>query len=254
MTDAIAIAQHDDNPVRSRLRDTFPVHWAQLLQLLVAYLALTGGFALFGWLITGPFDDNPIVRADDRVQDWFVASRTALWTDLTWWGSMLADTFVKIAATAIIAGVLLAVWKRWFEPAVLAISLILEASAFISITFLVGRPRPDDPLEASPVDSSFPSGHTAAAMAYGALAVIVFWHTRKWWARTAIVVVTAVVPIIAGVSRMYRGMHHLSDVVAGLLLGALSVTLTVWILARTPEARDALRRSPDDESAATLTR
>ena len=87
----------------------------------------------------------------------------------TKWGSGLADTFVKIGVTALLAIVMRLAWKRWREPLMMVVPLVLEASAFITVTYLIARPRPDDRLESSPVNSSFPSGHVAAAAAYSAL-------------------------------------------------------------------------------------
>ncbi|MCU1501192.1 MAG: superfamily, partial [Ilumatobacteraceae bacterium] len=58
------------------------------------------------------------------------------------------------------------------------------------------------------------------------------------------VTIVALVASIAGFSRMYRGMHHLSDVVAGAILGLASVLVTRAILLRTaacrPEERELL--------------
>ncbi|HUP71790.1 MAG TPA: phosphatase PAP2 family protein [Acidimicrobiales bacterium] len=130
---------------------------------------------------------------------------------------------------------------------VVIVSLILEASVFISVTWLVRRPRPDVArLEGSPADSSFPSGHTAAAAAYSALVVVVFWHTRNRFARVAAVSICAVVTAIVGLSRMYRGMHYVTDVVAGVVLGVVCVAITAMILSHatlshTTERRDVSR-------------
>ena len=158
---------------------------------------------------------------------------------------MLADTFVKIIVTAVIAGIMLAVWRSWREPLMVAIPLILEASVFITVTWIVGRPRPDVPrLEESPVDSSFPSGHTAAAAAYSAIAVVVFWRFRNVWVRTAVVVLVVAIPIIVGGARVYAGMHYLTDVVAGVLLGLASV-FVVWLVLRH-------RQAPADDVSLTL--
>ena len=92
------------------------------------------------------------------------------------------------------------------------------------MTYLVSRPRPDvERLESSAVDSSFPSGHVAAAAAYGALVIIVYWHVRSRIVRALVIVFSVAMPLIVGWARMHRGMHHLTDVIAGLLLGIVSV-------------------------------
>ena len=75
----------------------------------------------------------------------------------------------------------------------------------------------------SPVDTSFPSGHVAAATVYAALVVIVFWHTRALWARSLAVVLAVVASLAVAWARAYQGMHFLSDVIAGIVLGVVSI-------------------------------
>ena len=241
MNDALAGRDHS-------LHATWPLHRRQLLQLLGWYAVITATWIGIGKLITGPLKDSAVTRADLRAAKWFVAHRTPTWDRLTVWGSGLAETLTKIIVTTILALVLLKVWKRWFEPLILAVTLIVEASAFIVVTTVVNRPRPPVArLDNSPVGSSFPSGHVAAAAAYFAITVIIFWHTRKVWARALAVIVTSLIPLIVALSRMYRGMHFLSDVVGGALLGATAVTVTVLVMRRAPEAQQAI--SEADTSA-----
>ncbi|MEO8693946.1 MAG: phosphatase PAP2 family protein [Acidimicrobiales bacterium] len=212
----------------------------------MSYLGLVSVGTAVGLLLKGPLDDTAVVRTDRRVSQWFVGHRTPNLNRYTVWGSDLADTFIKIGATAILALLLWLLWRRWLEPLMLIVSLTLEASAFITITWIVARPRPDVPrLEGSPVDSSFPSGHTAAAAAYAALAVIVFWHTKNVWARVSVVFVCVAVTATVAVSRMYRGMHYLSDVSAGVLLGVASVAISAAILSHTPAGRAVTRKNDD---------
>jgi len=178
------------------------------------------------------------VRAfDDRVARWAARRRTSTWDDITWVGSMIADAYVKIPATLILCGIFLWRWRRWTEPALLAGALVLEVSVFSLASFLVDRPRPPiahlDPI---PPTGSFPSGHSAAAVAfYGAIAIIVCWHTSSRVARTVAVGAAIVVPFVVGASRLYRGMHHLSDVVVGLVVGLVSLVIT-WLVVRSGPA------------------
>ena len=218
------------------LRESWPVHHRQAVQLLGGWVVLTLVWVGFGKLLTGPLAGSGIVRTDRHVAVWMVVHRTLTWNHLTVFGSLLAETSTKVAVTAVLALVLLKLWRRWFEPMVLVVSLTIEAAAFIVVTTIVGRHRPDVPrLDGSPVGSSFPSGHTAAAAAYLAIAAVVFWHTRKRWARGFVAVVTVLVPVVVALSRMYRGMHFLSDTVAGAILGVGAVVLTVMVLGRSPE-------------------
>ena len=123
-------------------------------------------------------------------------------------------------------------WRRWNESALLAGALVLEVSVFIVSSFVVGRDRPPvRPLDSVPPTSSYPSGHTAAAVAfYGALAIIVWWHVRKPAIRALVMTIAVVMPFVVGLSRMYRGMHHLSDVVVGMIIGGVSLFVTYRVV------------------------
>ena len=143
---------------------------------------------------------------------------------------------VKIIATVVLSAAFLWRWRRWSEPALLAGALVLEVMVFVTSSFVVDRGRPPIPqLDSVPPTSSYPSGHTAAAVAfYGALAIIVFWHTRNRVARGVALLVAVLLPAIVGASRMYRGMHHLSDVVAGAVIGLVALGVTYAVVTRGP--------------------
>jgi len=65
---------------------------------------------------------------------------------------------------------------------------------------------------------SFPSGHsTNAATVFGSLAV----NLRKRW----VTVVAIVIPLLTGISRFVVGAHYPTDVLAGWLLGLISVLI-----------------------------
>ena len=218
------------------LRATWPVHRRQSVQLLCGWALLTIVWIGLGKLITGPLKGGMIVRADEHLAQWMVDRRTPTWNHVTVWGSLLAETTTKVVVTCVLALVFLWLWRRWFESVFLVLSLVIEAAAFLAVTTVVGRHRPNVPrLDGSPVGSSFPSGHTAAAAAYAAIAVVVFWHTRKRWARVLVVVFSVLVPVIVALARLYRGMHFLSDTIAGAILGTTAVALTAVVLARSPE-------------------
>jgi undecaprenyl-diphosphatase len=67
---------------------------------------------------------------------------------------------------------------------------------------------------------SFPSGHAMAALViYGLLAFFVLEHVQGRAARYAIVGSTMLVVAAIGLSRLYLGVHYVSDVTAGFLAG-----------------------------------
>lgn len=212
---------------------TWPIDRRKGLQLVIALVGSVGVFAAFGYLLTDVFAPNPVTRFDVDVAERFATNRTPTGDDLAHWGSLLADTAVKIGVTAALAMFALVAWRRWHEPVYLAATLIFEATVFIIVTTIVGRPRPDVlRLEDSPVNSSYPSGHVAAATVYGAFVVIVFWHTRATWARALAVVAYACVVAAVAWARLYQGMHFASDVATGVVLGLWSLTICLLVLGR----------------------
>lgn len=222
----------DRRPATSEQSDWhWPVRTNEVRQLVVAFVAVTGVFVVVGYAITDWFAPNGVTRTDERLAESFVEARTPAKNDLAHWAAFPADTIVKIAVSAVICLGFIWLWKRWDEAVYVALPLIFEATAFITITWIVQRPRPDvERLLDSPVNSSFPSGHVAAATVYFAVGVVLARHTRK---RTAVVVSLGVVGIIvAGVAwaRMYQGMHYLSDVVFGVVLGIVTLIITDRIL------------------------
>jgi membrane-associated phospholipid phosphatase len=181
-----------------------------------------------GLLYMQLLDDGVVGDADRNAVRWLKDRRTPTWNSMTAYGSMLSDTLVKVILVAVVGGAVILIWRRWHDGVFLAVVVSLEAAVFVLTSYIVGRDRPPvEQLDAIPPSGSFPSGHTGAAVAfYGGVFIIVCWHTRHRLVRVVFGVVAVVVPLIVGVSRAARGMHHPLDVAAGLLLGLASIYVT----------------------------
>lgn len=213
------------------LRSTWPLtrsHWIRIAIALavVVLLGVVIGFALTDWAAP-----NFITRTDRDIAQRLADGRTPRGDQLAHWGAFIADTPVKIGITAAVVAAMVWRWRRWHEAVFVALTLIFEATAFITITAIVQRPRPDVPrLLDSPVNSSFPSGHVAAATVYGTFFVVLLWHSRSTIAPLVALALVIAAPIIVGWARMYQGMHFLSDVVAGVVLGLVSLVIVYQIV------------------------
>jgi undecaprenyl-diphosphatase len=207
--------------------------------LLFAVTTVAG--LLFMWLL----DDGPVGDWDRSVARWLEDRRTPALNRLTANGEAISDTFVKVALVALCVVVMIALWRRWHDAVFLATAVIVEASIFVTSSFIVGRDRPPvEKLDPPAPSGSFPSGHTAAAVAfYAGVYLIVRWHTRNRVVRGVFLAVAVAAPLIVGFSRAFRGMHHAIDVVAGLLLGIASLYIVHRAVATGVEEID---RDSDD--------
>src|SRR5215216_3347559 len=206
-----------------RLRDGVPPALFLLACAVVLVLVLTG----IGWMLSHVVQNDAIGRGDAGISRWFARGRTGELNDVTAVTSEVGGTItVTILAILSVAAAAL-VWRRWREPMLVAVAVAGEVAIFLAITLLVDRRRPPvSHLDQAPPTSSFPSGHTAAAIClYGALAVLASERARSAVVRGLTLALAVLIPVAVAVARVYRGMHYLTDVVGGILLGG------AWLLA-----------------------
>jgi membrane-associated phospholipid phosphatase len=222
-------------PARDAIRRAAP-------RLLLAAVCVYAFLAGCGLLLTRVFPDGPLIRNDRAVSQWFFQHRTAALDQLSHISSTMSDTVAAIAVTVVLVLGLRWWLGRWREPVAVVVSILGELFIFVLVTATVHRQRPTVPhLDPAPPTSSFPSGHTGAALAlYVGLGVVLVAVSRQSsapgsrrralaWAASAVL---ALVPIAVALSRLYRGMHFLTDVVAGALAGGLWTAMVMLTLLR----------------------
>ncbi len=230
---------------RARHASTHPARAAATV-MIGGYVVLTIVMLGMGLLLMHALSGS-VGRWDEHVNQTLARHRTTDWNDVTKDATSLVNTLPAVAIAAVVAGVL-ALRRRFREAAVLVLALFLEITVFLSVTFVVSRPRPNVPrLNATPSTSSFPSGHTAAAtVIFIGIAVIVACRTDKWLARVISAVAATAIVLLVGFGRVYRGMHHPSDVFAGLLLGLACLAVAVAALRTFAAARAANQKDLED--------
>jgi membrane-associated phospholipid phosphatase len=201
-------------------------------------IATIASFAVVGVLMValGVFITHVLERGsvgvwDHHVSQWFDNHRSSRWNSVTGDLTDLADTF-EIAGVAAFVTIVLLI-RRWGRHAFLLVAgLAIELSVFLAANQIVARPRPAvSHLGGTPSTYSFPSGHTAATIVlYGGIAVIVMVSTTRWWPRVVMWTLAVVLTVGVGLSRVYRGEHYPTDVIAGFLLGVGSLVAGVFII------------------------
>ena len=195
---------------------------------LFGYIVMSCILLALGYLVMHVVVGGSIGAWDNGVERWLAARRTPSFDTMSSIGSGIGGTF-GIVAVALVAAIGLALARRWRGVGFLIAGLVIEATAFLTSSILTNRPRPPVPhLDTLPPTGSFPSGHTAAAVVlYAGLAIIIVTLTQAIWPRIFAWLIAVLMPIFVGVSRMYRGMHHPTDIIGGYVLGigALSFAL-----------------------------
>lgn len=77
---------------------------------------------------------------------------------------------------------------------------------------------------------SFPSLHSVCAAILAVfLCYIVFYKSKKVWARVLTIVLATLFMLLVALSRVYLGVHYMTDVCAGLLIGVVVSVVMILI-------------------------
>ena len=85
---------------------------------------------------------------------------------------------------------------------------------------------------------SFPSGHAMSAMAvYGALAFLLWRHISTRFGRNLLILFSAMMIFMIGISRVYLGVHYPSDIIGGYFASGFWLGVAIWSFQRYKEKR-----------------
>ena len=204
---------------------------AYICGILLSFAVIAGLSIVAGLLVTRALLHVHGVAADDeRLIGFFARHRSSGLTDASLVGSIMAGGVV-LPIIAGVAALVALLGKHWRLAGFLLFALAVESGSYRATTLLVHRDRPEvHRLENLPVDASYPSGHTAAAIAvYCGIALLLTSRIASRGTRAAIWAVAALIPVFVAFSRMYRGMHHPLDVAGGVLIGIAALSALVLV-------------------------
>ncbi|MBO0933501.1 phosphatase PAP2 family protein [Fibrella aquatilis] len=175
---------------------------------------------------------EPMVQIDNLFTHWLFQGRSSrlsqLFYGITWFGSRPATVGFTLLGSIVL------LWQRQRRNALILWLLLGGVSLFVQVgkrTFI--RPRPQEVAYYPEVGYSFPSGHSAVSMTlYGLLAYWAIRRLRSATARLLMGLVAVCLILTVGFSRIYLGVHFLSDVLGGYLLGiawlSVGIILSEW--------------------------
>jgi membrane-associated phospholipid phosphatase len=212
-----------------------------LLTLMFAAALYLAG--LFTGLTEYVLEAKGIIHTDNLVHAAFVGWRVEPLLSMFRWITALGSSPSVVSSVIIATGFL---WsqRRLYIIAPLWVTC-LGAVASTSIgKLLIGRHRPPGELDFTAMTSSFPSGHTTASMAvYGFLAYAIARNLPTVRERFEVAYWTAILILLIGFSRIFLGVHYVTDVIGGLLVGGF------WLLVGfTIAERNTAVKSPSPEN------
>jgi YegS/Rv2252/BmrU family lipid kinase len=216
------------------LRRAEPSRAGALTRLIVALSAV---FVILAICVATGF--GPLKDLDHHVAD-SAYDRTVNHDTFVSFLNAVALIFSNLVVAIVLVLVAAFAWSRretrvamWI---ITSAALAMGGNALLKLIFRRHRPVFDHPLHEIG-GWSFPSGHSAGAGMFITIAVLLsIAVTGRGLRRRIIIAVLVLVGLGVGASRVFLGVHYLSDVVAGLCLGVV-VTLGLWLLLVTDATR-----------------
>jgi membrane-associated phospholipid phosphatase len=199
------------------------------LELLGGLAVLAVGAWIFGAVAEELAEGD--THVDTRFANWLHDHATPGWTSffekVTWLGNV--PVWVTVASAAA-----LVLWRKGLYAELQLFVLAVVGTQVLTYGLKLGfeRERPffPDPL-ATESSYSFPSGHSSMSLAvYGTLGYIVARHASTRGRQLAALAAAAILVLLIGFSRLYLGVHFLSDVIAGFSLALAWIALCVVLL------------------------
>ena len=184
-------------------------------------------------------DPNRLTRFDRSVLLWIQKHLRYPWATRLW---RMVTMSCNFGIVWIIGGFILLANKGSRAIGIVAVVALAISSVLTNLLIkpLVNRTRPFDmfneifPLIKLPRDSSFPSGHTSASFAFAYICYIMM-HNK-------IGIAIMIFAFMIAFSRMYVGVHYLSDVVVGSIVGIFSARLALYMSVAIPVLGNLITR------------
>ncbi|HEV7146042.1 MAG TPA: phosphatase PAP2 family protein [Pedococcus sp.] len=206
---------------------------ALITRAIAPGVVLWGVIVGIGLLLKGPLIS--VSRDEESISRDLANHRTTMWNNITAVWSHLGNTEIIIGVCLVVAALLLWRTRDWRLAATPVIAIALQATIFVIATHMIGRARPNVPkLDPAPPTSSFPSGHVGASFALYLSFALLAMAIHRTWLRWSVTVLCMLVPFCVSYARLYRGMHHVTDVGVGLANGVVCALLAYgWYRHRT---------------------
>jgi membrane-associated phospholipid phosphatase len=218
--------------------------------LVVVLLACAGGLWVFGEIA------DEVSEGQTRALDYGVWAFLRQYESPSLSMAMTAISYMgsEILAAILVASVAWLIWSRHWGSAISLLLVVGGAALLNSVLkdhFQRPRPVPFSPTLAGLAmgqEWSFPSGHAMVSAAFYLFVAYLTWHLLYGWMRLVWTGAIFALVLLIGLSRLYLGVHYLTDVAAGYAAGMVwtgSVILAGRFLAYRRWTREEQRRASE---------
>ncbi len=172
---------------------------------------------------------------DQTVLNFFVSSRVE-WLSFIILVITYSGSYVVISGLTFLSVVSFYIHKHTARILPLLVSISGSAATVYILKHVFYRARPLAEALYLETSSSFPSGHATMAMALYGFILYTIWKHDKHYLKNSFIVSLSALIILVGASRLYLGVHYLSDVLVGYVIGF------IWILLSTKLHKYLLHR------------
>ena len=175
-------------------------------------------------LITFAIFNNKITELDQSVHTHILNMRNDTLTN-----TLIIITNISSAYSLIVISILLlAILKKKKIPLLICLNLILSYAINATAKLIFTRPRPSGINLIEESGFSYPSGHAMISMAYfGFIAYLIYKNCKNNITKTLIIITLIITILTIGFSRIYLGVHYLSDVIGGFLLSIIYLIIYI---------------------------
>ena len=136
--------------------------------------------------------------------------------------------FGSVLYFAIFSFLLVVLAKRKKTKFLIPINICLVTIINLIIKEIIKRPRPSVIRLVNESGYSFPSGHAMTSMAfYGLLVYLIYKRVQNKYLKWLLITALCGLIFLIGFSRIYLGVHYVSDVISGFIAGAIYLILFI---------------------------
>ncbi len=195
--------------------------------ILFLLVAIFSGLTLIVVTAGVTSSSGELAPFNSAIETALVHFRTPFLTTIMLLITNLGSPFI-LSMIAVVLAIILVLHRDTYDTLLFMVSIALSIVSYMVMKNALGVPRPVQSLVTELSGWSFPSGHATVATAFFFVTGYSFFNwPKKWSFRITLVTLCMIGAGLISFSRIYLGAHFAIDVLGGISLGLLTVSLSI---------------------------